>query len=304
MKQKLDEEKVERIKELAEEGKSTSEIAKELGISRVTVWKYLKEEKEEKEEEGEEFLKKEPSGELLKATMESFGIPSQASTKAMRIFEANKKRFSSPSELYLMLINLCNLKPAIASYVVESFFSQCGQEEVALPFQQFQQPFYPQFQMHPMQVPQLNLQNKEIEILKEEIRELKSVIAQKEKEEFENKLRDLKDSVRREISSLRLILKERDKNTSVTTSSGKNIYDLIDVALQNIDSKVEKLLERMPAPNQRGSRIKVYSEEERREKIKKIKEGLKKSEELLKAEDELIQAARRYYADKFAKAKV
>ena len=137
---------------------------------------------------------------------------------------------------------------------------------------------------------------RELSNLRKEKEQLSSKLAEQEKRILDEKIRSLES----QLNEYRKLVSNPDAliNQYVSLAqklgysrTGKSVLDVIETTAQNIDSTIKQLIQKLPAPRQK----KIYTEEERREKIKKIKEGLKKSEELLKAEDELIQAARKYY---------
>lgn len=139
---------------------------------------------------------------------------------------------------------------------------------------------------------------KELSTLRKEKEQLSSKLAEQEKRILDEKIRSLESQLneyRRLVSNPDALINQYVSLAQKLgySRTGKSVLDVIETTAQNIDSTIKQLIQKLPAPTPKQR--KIYTEEERREKIKKIKEGLKKSEELLKAEDELIQAARKYY---------
>jgi len=75
--------------------------------------------------------------------------------------------------------------------------------------------------------------------------------------------------------------------------SGKSLLDILDHGVRDIGDTVKQLINRLPRAPQ-GQPVK-YTEDERINKIRQIKEGIKESEELVQAEEDLIKAAEKLY---------
>jgi len=147
---------------------------------------------------------------------------------------------------------------------------------------------------------------KMISDLRKEREELKNKLEEMERKRQEEKIQRLEAELRqlRDIASDPWKIIEAYENRLRKlgyTRTGKSLIDILDKGVEGIQSTVMELVKRLPQAHAQRQVVK-YTEDERMEKIKQIKESIKESEERIEAEEELIKAAEKLYLQKEAKS--
>jgi len=140
--------------------------------------------------------------------------------------------------------------------------------------------------------------NRELNEAKQKYEELKEQIKESERKAMEERIKMLEDELRvlREYASDPFKIVEQYENIARRlgySKTGKNVLDILDKGIEGVHQTVNNLISKLtPAP--RRTEVK-YTEQERKEKLKQIKQNIQSSEDLLKIEDEVIKAAEKIY---------